>query len=125
LLLYLLRVGNYQSLAAQLSCGQDIAGQGAFSLAMLAEYQDALARYGAPFYRNLFWEAGMVGQILYLEAEAAAVRATGIGCYFDDPVHRAFGIASRAWQSLYHLSIGGAVEDARLTTLPAYGASVP
>jgi SagB-type dehydrogenase family enzyme len=123
--LYLLRVGNYESLAAQLSCGQDIAGQGAFSLAMLAEYQDALARYGAPFYRNLFWEAGMVGQVLYLEAEASAVRATGIGCYFDDPVHRAFGITSRAWQSLYHLSIGGAVEDARLTTLPAYGASVP
>jgi hypothetical protein len=26
----------------------------------------------------------VLGQLLYLEAEAAGVRATGIGCYFDD-----------------------------------------
>ena len=123
--LYLLQSGSCQSLAAQLSCGQDIAGQGAFSLAMFAEYLDALASYGAAFYRNLFWEAGMVGQVLYLEAEAAAVRATGIGCYFDDAVHQVFGITTRDWQSFYHLAVGGAVEDVRLTTLPAYAQSVP
>jgi len=27
----------------------------------------------------------MIGQVLYLEAEAQGVRATGIGCFFDDP----------------------------------------
>ena len=41
----------------------------------------------------------MVGQVLYLVAETAGIRATGIGCFFDDPVHAAFGIASREWQS--------------------------
>jgi hypothetical protein len=34
----------------------------------------------------------MVGHVLYLEAEEAAIRSTGIGCYFEDPVHEAFGI---------------------------------
>ena len=64
--------------------------------------------------------AGLVGQVLYLEAEEASIRSTGIGCYFDDPVHEVFGISSRDWQSFYHFTVGGPVEDKRLTTLPAY-----
>ncbi len=87
---------------------------------MIADYTDSLVTYGAAFYRNLFWEAGIVGQLLYLEAEETGVRATGIGYYFDDPVHAAFGIISRAWQSLYHFTVDTPVEDERLTTLPAY-----
>ncbi len=118
--LYLLQEGDCRALAAAVSCRQDIAGDGAFSLGMIADYMDSLATYGAAFYRNLFWEAGMVGQVLYLEAEEAGIRSTGIGCYFDDPVHEAFGIASREWQSFYHFTVGGPVEDTRLTTLPAY-----
>ena len=55
---------------------------------MIADYMDSLVTYGAGFYRNLFWEAGLVGQVLYLEAEAASIRSTGIGCYFDDPFTR-------------------------------------
>lgn len=118
--LYLLQEGDCRSLAITVSCGQDIAGDGAFSLAMIADYMDSLATYGSGFYRNLFWEAGMVGQLLYLEAEEAGIRATGIGYYFDDPVHAAFGIEAREWQSFYHFTVGGPVEDSRLTTLPAY-----
>jgi len=116
----LLKQGNCRALAAEVSCSQDIAGDGAFSLGMIADYMDSLVAYGAGFYRNLFWEAGLVGQVLYLEAEAAGIRSTGIGCYFDDAVHQVFGISSRDWQSLYHFTVGGAVEDTRLTTLPAY-----
>ena len=119
--LYLLQEGDRRALASAVSCGQDIAGDGAFSLGMIADYMDSLTTYGAEFYRNLFWEAGMVGQVLYLEAEEAGIRSTGIGCYFDDPVHEVFGISSREWQSFYHFSVGGPVEDVRLTTLPAYG----
>ncbi len=119
--LYLLCEADCRSAAATVSCGQDIAGDGAFSLGMIADYVDSLMTFGASFYRNLFWEAGTVGQVLYLEAEEAGIRSTGIGCYFDDPVHEVFGIATREWQSFYHFTVGGAVEDLRLTTLPAYG----
>jgi SagB-type dehydrogenase family enzyme len=118
--LYLLKEGDCRALAARVSCGQDIAGDGAFSLAMLADYTQSLIAYGAGFYRRLFWEAGLVGQVLYLEAEEAGIRSTGIGCYFDDPVHEVFGISSRDWQSFYHFTVGGPIEDGRLTTLPAY-----
>ena len=119
--LRMLEAGDAQRLATQLSCHQDIAGDGAFSLAMIAEYQEALFTHGAWFYRRLFWETGLIGQVLYLEAEAAGVRATGIGCYFDDPVQRVFGLEDLAFQSLYHFAVGGAVDDPRLTTLAPYG----
>ena len=62
----------------------------------------------------------MIGQVLYLESEAAGIRATGIGCFFVDPVHSVLGVKDRSLQSLYHFTIGAAVDDPRLTTLPAY-----
>ncbi len=118
--LYRLLSGDVRAVARQLSCGQDIAASGAFSLAMIAEFERPLETHGAWVYRRLFWEAGMIGQILYLEAEAAGVRGTGIGCFFDDPVHDLFGFKGRRYQSLYHFTVGGPVEDARLTTRPPY-----
>jgi SagB-type dehydrogenase family enzyme len=118
--LYLLQERDCRRLAAGVSCGQEIAGDGAFSLGMLADYLASLRSRGSAFYRELFWEAGALGQVLYLEAEEAGLRATGIGCYFDDAVHEVFGLASRDWQSLYHFTVGGPVEDPRLTDLPAY-----
>ncbi|MHC4141200.1 MAG: SagB/ThcOx family dehydrogenase [Planctomycetota bacterium] len=120
--LYLLATGDCRALAARISCHQDIAGDGVFSLGMIAEFKAPLERYGAWFYRRLFWEAGAIGQVLYLEAEAAGIRGTGIGCYFDDPVHDVFGLRGPQYQSMYHFTMGGPVEDSRLTTLPAYGA---
>ncbi|HEX2056252.1 MAG TPA: SagB/ThcOx family dehydrogenase [Nitrospiraceae bacterium] len=118
--LYWLLEGNAQRLAAQVSCHQDIAGDSAFSLGMLAEFDELLRHRGAWWYPRLFWEAGLVGQVLYLEAEAAGVRATGIGCFFDDPVHEIVGINQLSMQSLYHFTIGGPVEDMRLQTLAPY-----
>jgi SagB-type dehydrogenase family enzyme len=119
--LFLLQTGDARALAAELSCGQDIGGAGAFSLAMIAEFEPSLRRHGAWFYRRLFWETGLIGQVLYLEAEAAGVRATGIGCFFDDPVHQVLGFDDARFQSLYHFTTGAPVEDTRLTTLPPYG----
>lgn len=118
--LYWLLEGDAKRLAAQVSCHQDIAGDSAFSFSMLAEFEGILRERGAWWYPRMFWEAGLLGQVLYLEAEAAGVRATGIGCFFDDPVHEIVGIQNVALQSLYHFTIGGPVEDRRLQTLPPY-----
>jgi SagB-type dehydrogenase family enzyme len=119
--LYLLEEGDARQLATQVSCHQEIAGAGAFSMGMIAEFEPTIEQYGPWFYRLLFWETGLIGQVLYLEAEAAGVRATGIGCFFDDPVHQVFGLQDTRFQSLYHFTVGGPVDDPRLTTLPAYG----
>jgi len=120
--LWLLQQGDARALAARLSCGQAIAGDGAFSLGMIAQFEPTLRERGPWFYRRLFWETGVIGQVLYLEAEAAGLRATGIGCYFDDPMHQVMGFNDARFQSLYHFTIGAALEDTRLTTLPPYQA---
>ena len=118
---YGLLEGDARKLAAQVSCHQDIAGDSAFSFGMVAEFEGTLRERGAWWYPRLFWEAGLLGQVMYLEAEAAGVRATGIGCFFDDPVHEIVGIQNLAMQSVYHFTVGGPVEDQRLQVLPPYG----
>ena len=104
------------------SCHQEIASDGArTSLGMLARiWQPSIRDRGPCWYRRLFWEAGVLGHILYLEAEAAGIRSTGIGCYFDDVVHDLLGIRTDAFQSLYHFTVGRPVDDTRLTTLAPY-----
>jgi SagB-type dehydrogenase family enzyme len=111
--------------ANRLSCDQDIAGEGFFSLGMLARFEGTLAEQGAWAYRRLFWECGLIGQVLYLEAEAAGVRGTGVGCFYDDPVHDTLGLAGHAWQSLYHFCVGEPIEDTRLETAPGYEWEIP
>jgi SagB-type dehydrogenase family enzyme len=106
--------------ANRLCCDQDIAADGFLSLGMLAKFEATLRERGEWFYRRLFWECGLIGQVLYLEAEAAGARSTGIGCFYDDAVHEVLGLTGHAWQSLYHFSMGVPVEDTRLTTTPGY-----
>jgi len=118
--LFLLKGGDYQAISKSVSCGQDIAGDGCFSLGMISAFEKPLIQYGSWFYPRLFWECGAIGQVLYLQTEVSGIRSTGIGCFFDDPVHDIFGIEDMSYQSLYHFTIGGPVEDKRLTTLPPY-----
>lgn len=113
-----LQEGDFQDRAGRISCFQDIAADGAFSLGMLAEFR--MAAEAPWWYRYLCWEAGMLGQALYLEAEAAGLRGTGIGCYFDDAMHRLLGLKGHDWQVLYHFTVGAPFEGPRLETHPPY-----
>ena len=123
--LWLLKAGDFQECAQAVSCNQSIASDGAFAVAMLAEFSQALESQGAGLYPRFFWEAGCVGQLMYLEAEAAGLSATGIGCYFDDAVHQLLGIEDHSWQCVYHFTIGGRIEDRRVQALGAYSHLTP
>lgn len=117
--LYLLFPADCRHAARTISCHQAIAGDGAFSLGMLAELGPVVREH--PWrYRQLFWEAGLLGQVLYLQAEAMGVRGTGIGCYFDDAMHTVLGIEDELLQSMYHFTVGRALLDERIRTLPPY-----
>jgi SagB-type dehydrogenase family enzyme len=117
--LSLLLAANAANAARTVACHQPIASDSAFSLAMLADYEASLE--GAPWrYRQLHWEAGTIGQALYLEAEAAGVRGTGIGCFFDDAVHELLGIQGTRLQDIYHFTVGTPRVDERLQSEPPY-----
>ena len=117
--LFRLKPGDTRGVARRLFCNQAIASNGCFAMAMLAEFE-APIRENPWFYRRLHWESGLVGQALYLEAEAAGLRGTGVGCFFDDETHEFLGLTSSALQTLYHFTVGVPLTDERIATQPAY-----
>ncbi len=117
--LYRLVAARAGKAARTLSCHQDIAFHGALACMMVAEFAGPITANPAA-YRHLHWEAGMLGHVLGLEAEAAGWRGTGIGCFFDDAGHEILGLADETFQVIYHFAVGMPVDDSRLTTAPAY-----
>ncbi|RUM54657.1 MAG: hypothetical protein DSY87_00220 [Methylococcus sp.] len=103
--------GDVRDLPQQTSCNQAIA------VAMLTEYRESFDSW---FYRRLNWETGVAGQVQYLEAKAAEIRGTDIGCFFDDLSHNVFGLEGDSFQVLYHFTMGGTIDDSRLQTHPRY-----
>jgi len=69
---------------------------------------------------ELLIEAGILGQALYLEAEAVGMHGTGIGCFMDDGLHELLGIRDRRLQVVYQFTVGLPREDTRLASLPPY-----
>jgi SagB-type dehydrogenase family enzyme len=117
--LFLLAEAGLGKAAKIMNCHQAIAGDSTFALAMLAEFDAPLI--AAPWtYRQLYWEAGLLGQVLYLQAEAAGLRGTGIGCFFDDMCHELLGLQDTVFQSLYHFTVGYPLLDERIANLPPY-----
>jgi hypothetical protein len=111
--------GALHRTARSLHCHQDLASNACFAVGMLAEYDAALA-YDASAYRDMHREAGVIGQALYLQAELNGLGGTGIGCFFDDPVHQLLGLNDETFQTIYHFTVGLPIEDSRITTTFTY-----
>jgi SagB-type dehydrogenase family enzyme len=109
--------GELHRAARSLHCHQDIAANACFALGMLAEYDDVIANNPSA-YRDLHHEAGLIGQVLYLQAEMMGLRGTGIGCFFDDPIHELLGLTDNTFQTIYHFTVGLALDDTRIENIP-------
>jgi len=121
------RIAEHPALAGTLrtlSCHQAIGSDACFALSLLAEF-DPVLNTDPSAYRELYQEAGLIGQALYLQAEAEGLRGTGIGCYFDDAVHELLGLQDQRLQVLYHFTVGAPVHDARISTEPPYAGRAP
>lgn len=118
--LYLLEKRDLTMQSKAISCTQEIAADGAFSLGMLCEFSSQINAYGAHRYKELYWECGMIGQELYLEATSLGLSGTGIGCFLDDMMHNLLGIKENNFQILYHFTVGVGNVDSRIMTKPAY-----
>jgi SagB-type dehydrogenase family enzyme len=82
---------SVERVAAYLSLEQSLAGNACFAVSMIADLAKAAQRFGNRGYRYVHFEAGAIGQRLYLGAEALGWNATGIGAFYDDDVHRYLG----------------------------------
>ncbi len=118
--LYLLVQKELRTTSKAISCSQDIASDGAFSLGMLCNFTEQLQTYGAHRYKELYWECGAIGQQLYLEATSMGLSGTGIGCFLDDMMHELLGLKTNRFEVLYHFTVGRGYVDSRIQTQPAY-----
>jgi SagB-type dehydrogenase family enzyme len=121
--LKLLHPGNVQRVAAYLSLDQSLAGNACFAVSMIADLAAAAQVFGNRGYRYVHFEAGAIGQRLYLGAEALHWNATGIGAFYDDDVHRYLGFLEEGdnldsrmlpQQVIYHFAVGRAIPDPRI-----------
>lgn len=116
------RLAEHPGLAGTLrtlSCHQAIGSDACFAVSLVAAFAEPIAQDSSS-YRSMLQEAGLIGQVLYLQAEAEWFRGTGIGCYFDDAVHDLLGIEAPVMQVLYHFTVGVPMADQRITTEPPY-----
>ncbi len=68
---------------------------------MIADLQQAALTFGNRGYRYVYFEAGAIGQRLYVGAEALEFGdATGIGAFYDDDVHRYLGFLEEGVDSV-------------------------
>lgn len=109
------KTGDQRLVAAALSLGQQLAGNACVTFSMIGDLERATAAYGDRGYRYVHFEAGAIGQRLYLAAEALGLGATGIGAFYDDEVNRYLNLAPRQGQVVYHFAIGYAVPDPRVS----------
>ena len=81
---------------------------------MIGDFENAARNYGDRGYRYVHFEAGAIGQRMYLASEALGLRATGIGAFFDEEVNLYLSLAPEVGQVVYHFAIGYPVPDPRL-----------
>jgi SagB-type dehydrogenase family enzyme len=108
--------GNVERVAAYLSLEQALAGNACFAVSMVADLAAAARIFGNRGYRYVHFEAGAIGQRLYLGAEALGWNATGIGAFYDDDVHRYLGFLEETGGS-----VGGSVVAAERQALVMLG----
>ncbi len=110
-----IKSGDQRIAAAGLSLGQELAGNACVAFSMIGDFERAARAHGNRGYRYVHFEAGGIGQRLYLAAEALGLGATGIGAFFDDEVHRYLGLEPAQGQVVYHFAVGYPVRDSRVS----------
>jgi len=111
-----LHLGNVQRVAAFLSLEQALAGNSCFTISMIADLGEAARVFGNRSYRYVYFEAGAIGQRLYVGAEALGWNATGIGAFYDDDVHRYLGFLEEGADS-----VGASVRESERAALVMLG----
>jgi len=109
------KTGDQRVAAAALSHGQSLAGNACVAFSMIGDLDRATAAFGDRGYRYVHFEAGAIGHRIYLAAEALGLRATGIGAFYDEEVHRYLELTPQQGQVVYHFAIGHPVPDPRIS----------
>ncbi|MBX9667515.1 MAG: SagB/ThcOx family dehydrogenase [Candidatus Obscuribacterales bacterium] len=115
---------DQREIAMSTSCFQEIASDGAFSVSMIADFVRGYQLFRDRAYKLVHYEAGYIGQMLYLAACTLGYDATGIGCFIDDAINNYLAL-NEGHEVIYNFTFGKAVHDPRLTTFKSYDFEYP
>jgi SagB-type dehydrogenase family enzyme len=108
--------GNVEGIAAYLSLEQPLAGNACFAVSMIADLAEAARVFGNRGYRYVHFEAGAIGQRLYVGAETLGWNATGMGAFYDDDVHRYLGFLEEG-----ESPVSASIQEAKQSALVMLG----
>jgi SagB-type dehydrogenase family enzyme len=100
-----LKKGDFRSEARYLGLQQDLPGDAAANVFMLADLQPILERFGNRGYRAVQLEAGILGGKMYLGSYAQHLGATGL-TFFDDDVTNFFSPHARNKSAIFLVALG-------------------
>jgi SagB-type dehydrogenase family enzyme len=98
--------GNFHAKSAYLCVEQKICGQSAAMCFLMADLKTLTAGAGPDAYRLSHLEAGLMGQRIYLAANALGLGCCGIGAFYDDEVRTFLGLGDTTWEPVYALAVG-------------------
>ncbi len=91
------RAGALAGEAASAALSQEVIGS-AHAVLVTTFDRAALDAEGARGYRHAFFEAGIMAERVYLEAESRGLGACSVGAFYDDDAARLLGISpDREW----------------------------
>ncbi len=103
--LELLKPGDFRRQAAWLGLEQDLPGDAAVAVFLLADLGRCLDRLGNRGYRAVHLEAGLLGGRMYLAAYAQDLGATGL-TFYDDEVVEFFSPHARGKSAIFLMAFG-------------------
>ena len=106
---YLIEKGDFSIAGKFINCNQDLGSLSSVSFSFVADFEKITQNH---HYKLTLQEAGMVGHILYLEAEAKGIRGCGIGCFFDELINEE--ILNSKLQAVYNFTLGVPLVDERI-----------
>jgi SagB-type dehydrogenase family enzyme len=103
--LQLLKSGNFRNDARHLGLDQELPGDAAVDVFLMADLHSILGRLGNRGYRAVQLEAGIIGGRLYLAAYAQTFGATGL-TFYDDAVSEFFSPHATGKSAIFLVALG-------------------
>ncbi len=110
----LAKPGHFRSEAEYLSLEQELCGNAGVTFFFLTRLKVLQKVLGPRAYRSAHIEAGIIGQGLYLAAQALDLGASGIGAYYDDDVIGFLELDEEGTAVIYDFVIGRPTDDKHL-----------
>lgn len=101
-----LRKGDFRQDSYEISLDQRVVGRADVALIKTIDVRRLGATDGDRGYRYAALSAGLIGESLYLQAEAIGLGCGGIGAFFDDEVSRQIGVSPDDELVIYMSAIG-------------------